>query len=116
MAIIHNLAVLRERIRKLREMPAGWHSGEGEPATRLAADNATAIGGMFMKHGAQGVEAFPERDGGVTVSAYRDRATVEVVCGPKGAFHLTVENRGDIKEDRTMVDLPAVEARIGAWA
>ena len=62
-----------------RLLPDGWHYGRGsapKPETEIWALKLIAL---FSEHGAEAIEAFPDVDGGILVSAYHGGATVDAL-------------------------------------
>ena len=62
-----------------RLLPDGWHYGRGsapKPETEVWALELIAL---FSEQGADAIEAFPDVDGGILVSAYHGGATVDAL-------------------------------------
>ena len=60
-------------------MPAGWHFGQGIAPSSNAAQLAIYLIAQFEHSGAEVIEAFPEADGGILISAYDGDSTVDAL-------------------------------------
>ena len=100
---------IRERIRSFQDLPAGWHYGDGVMIPDHVRDGALKINEMFVRHCAEDIEAFPCADGGILVSGYRGKWTVDVLCRPCGMFDISLEENGILQEDRTDQNLGDLE-------
>ncbi|MCY4326865.1 MAG: hypothetical protein OXC53_04695 [Rhodobacteraceae bacterium] len=67
-------------------------------------DNALKISEMFETHGAEDIEAFPCADGGILVSGYRGKRTVDVLCRPCGMLDISLEEDGIHQDDEDRTD------------
>jgi len=92
---------IRERIRSFQNLPDGWHYGEGVMIPDHVRDDALEISEMFESHEAEDIEAFPCADGGILVSGYRGKRTVDVLCRPCGMLDISMEEDGILQEDET---------------
>src|SRR5437660_1400810 len=81
-----------QKLRRMRELQAGWSHGAGVPVT----DAAIRTGERFVALAFQlqlKVDVFPDPDGGCAVAFYSAENRVEVMVPPTGAepFGLRVE-------------------------
>ena len=93
-----NYAILRE-IHSFKELPEGWHYGEGNPATQHAISMVVRVYVAFVLKGITRIEVFPGIDGGILLSGYHEEETIEVLCGARGEINLLHEVRNEVVHD-----------------
>ena len=64
-------------ISAFRGRPVGWHQGEGRGATAKAEERVVRALRLITRYNSHGIEAFPDFDGGILVSGFRGRETLE---------------------------------------
>ena len=89
---------IADTIRSFANLPAGWHYGTGTGAVHAAVDAALNVNSLLVDYGARNIEVFPDVDGGILVSGYRDRHTLEILCCPDGRMDLVYEVGDEICE------------------
>lgn len=80
-----------EKIRSFRELPDGWHYGEGVCATDTAVELALIMQATLISGKASEVEVFPDVSGGILVAGYYEEETVEIFCKHDGALSFVHE-------------------------
>lgn len=98
-----------DKIRSFRELPEGWHYGEGTRATETAVELALIMQAVLVSGNASEVEVFPDVSGGILVAGYYEEEMVEIFCKHDGAISL-VHEVGE-KVDYAKDDMSAQEAR-----
>ena len=101
------------KIRSFAQLPDGWHYGEGCAATGEAMGVAVEVDALFLMYGADAVEVFPDVDGGILVSGYRESESLEVLCGPSGRLTIVHEVEDEVVADRGDVSIDDAAAYIG---
>lgn len=94
-------------------LPDGWHFGDGIGAVAGAVKLAHAINSLLADYGARNIEVFPCVDGGVLVSGYGSRDTLEVRCHPDGRMDLSHEVDDEQRYWRDAVSISDIEAYLG---
>jgi hypothetical protein len=84
----------------------GWHYGRGTPASSQVATLALSARNSLELLGAEKFEAFPEVDGGILVSAYKDTICVDVLISHNFSINVVVENKDDeiFRKDGLSID------------
>ncbi|MYC28162.1 MAG: hypothetical protein F4X63_09260 [Nitrospira sp. SB0662_bin_26] len=97
---------IRAQIRSFRDLDHGWHYGEGRGATELAIEAALTIHSYFIKYGIREIEVFPDLDGGILVSGYHEKHTLEVFCNQDGHTDIIHETNDEVvhKKKDVMID------------
>ena len=104
---------IRDRIRSFRDLPPGWHYGEGRGATETAVDTALAVHHHFLENGVRKIEVFPDVDGGILVSGYPGQHTVDVLCTPEGHTNLLHEVDDEEVAERDNLPMDELVAYLG---
>ena len=99
---------IRKRILSFTQLPEGWHYGEGRSADECAIELALKVSSLFAHYGADEIEAFPDIEGGVLISGYRDRHVVEVFCDANDRLNLLHEMNDNILCEMENVSLEEV--------
>ena len=109
--------VLEEKIRdticSFANLPDGWHYGTGTGAVHAAVDAALNVNSLLVDCGARNIEVFPDIDGGILVSGYRDRHTLEILCRPDGGMDLVYEVDDDLVNERSSISIDEIEEFLG---
>lgn len=98
---------IQQTIRSFGCLPHGWHYGDGAPAAPDLIALALASVGRLKALGAESLEAFPNLDGGILVSAYRGSVCVDLIIHPGDKVSLLVEDDDTEifeKEDLTLFE------------
>lgn len=108
-------SAISQRIHSFGRLPVGWHYGEGHPATDTAVSVALAVTELLPSR--DDVEAFPGVDGGILLSAYYRKETLEVRCDPDGGVDFWHEINDEVVEEREDVLLAEIVDYVGdlAW-
>lgn len=107
------LSAITQRILSFGSLEAGWHFGEGRPATDRAVSAALAV--LSVLHCYE-VEAFPGVDGGILVAAYHDTEVLEARCEPDGRIGFWHEVSDEAIEERENVRLQEIDNYVGGLA
>ncbi len=102
-----------ETIRSFAKLPDGWHYGTGTGAVDAAVDTALYVNSLLIDYGARNIEAFPAVDGGILVSGYHDRDTLEVLCRPDGGMDFIHEVDDDLVNEQDSVSTNEIEEFLG---
>ena len=102
-----------EQVLSFAKLPDGWHYGTGIGATAEAVVTALEVGRLLLDHEARNVEVFPDIDGGIMVSGYRDRETVDIHCLPRGELEFTHEVDDELRRSESRVSIDQVEEFLG---
>ena len=115
--VVETNDAVSSRIHSFGRLPEGWHYGEGHGATQAAICIALCIGELFAKYNAGEIEVFPDIDGGILVSGYRDNETIEVFCSPRGYMDILHEKDDNAVYDREELSVDDVDAYLRgvAW-
>jgi hypothetical protein len=81
-----------DRLFSFAHLKPGWDYGRGTPITLAVIVEAMQMVHHFAALGAQAVEVFPRNSGGILVSAYQGKMTVEAYLGRDLSVELDVEN------------------------
>ena len=81
---------MRDKIESYRDLPQGWHYGEGEAFSQDVIDRALALESQIRQYGIE-TDAFPGLGGEVLLIAYQDNKTWDVCVEPNGTVTLTGE-------------------------
>ena len=103
----------KRKILSFAELPIGWHYGSGVAATHEAIAAALEIPSLLADAGADAIEAFPDVDGGVLVSGYHDKQTLDVLCDKVGAMTMVYERDDNTMEDPHSVSLDQLREYLG---
>ena len=104
---------MRDQIRSFRDLAPGWHYGEGRGATKLAIKAALSIQSYFVKYGINEIEVFPDIDGGILVSGYHEKHTLEVFCDQDGHTNLLHEINDESHHERDNVPMDEIVEYLG---
>lgn len=104
---------IRDQIHSFRDLALGWHYGEGRGATKLAVEAALTIHSHFIKCDINEIEVFPEIDGGILVSGYHERHTLEVFCDQDGHTNFLHEINDEICYEKDNVPMEKIVEYLG---
>ena len=104
---------IADTIRSFANLPDGWHYGIGTGAVHAAVEAALNVNSLLADYGARSIEVFPDVDGGILVSGYRDRQTLEILCCPDGRMDLVYEKDDEIVNERSSISINEIEEFIG---
>ena len=104
---------IADTIRSFANLPDGWHYGTGTGAVHAAVDAALNVNSLLVDYGARNIEVFPDVDGGILVSGYRDRYTLEILCFPDGRMDLVYEVDDEIVNERSSISITEIEEFLG---
>lgn len=94
---------IRKEIYSCKNLPDGWHFGEGVGATDTAVDTALKVNDLMIANSIETIKVFPEIDGGIMVSGYLKKESLEVLdvsCRPDGTMEMGHEiDNADVFED-----------------
>lgn len=90
---------LQHYIMSFRDLPEGWHYGEGRNAAEPALCEALKILHYFSLHGASAISAYPDIDGGILVIGKYQEHTLEVLCKPSGHTDMLHDIDGTIAHE-----------------
>lgn len=77
-------------------LSVGWNYGRGEPSSLLARNNAIVVASLLIAGGAEEIAVFPDTDGGIMLTGYREDTSADVLCVAGGGFEVTFET-GDVE-------------------
>lgn len=100
-----------QRIHSFGQLPAGWHYGEGDPATDTAV--SVALGVTELLPNRDDVEAFPGVDGGILLAAHYRNETLEVRFDPDGRVDFWHEINDEVVEEQEDVLLAKIVDYVG---
>ena len=88
---------IANRALSFARLPDGWHYGEGRGATEAAVASALKSLSVLDGHGVdeRDIEVFPDIEGGILVSGYPARGSLEIFCRPDGRIDITRETEGE---------------------
>lgn len=104
---------IRDQIRSFRDLAHGWHYGEGRGATELAIETALTIHSHFIEHGITEIEVFPDVNGGILVSGYHEKHTLEVFCNQGGHADILHEINDKVLHERNDVPMDEIVEYLG---
>lgn len=107
---------IAKEIEAFAALPDGWHFGDGIGAVAEAVQSALAVNELLARQGARNIEAFPLIEGGVLISGYGGRDTLEVRCQPDGRMDLAHEIADEEHYWQDAVSLNDIEAYLGGLA
>ena len=104
---------ISEQISSFAKLPDGWHYGSGIGSTTGALITALEVGRLLIDYQARNVEVFPDINGGIIVSGYRDLETVDVNCMPDGALELAYEVNDELRYADNRASIDKIEKFLG---
>ena len=104
---------IADTIRSFANLPDGWHYGTGTGAVHAAVEAALNVNSLLADYGARNIEVFPDVDGGILVSGYRDRKTLEILCCQDGRMDLVYEEYDEIVNERSSISINEIEEFMG---
>ena len=104
---------ISKTIRSFAKLPDGWHYGSGTGAVDIAVDAALNVNSLLVDYGARNIEAFPAVDGGVLVTGYHGRDTLEVLCCPDGEMNLVHEIEDELVDEWSGISIREIEEFLG---
>lgn len=99
--------VTENKIRSFRELPDGWHYGEGVPATEVASDGAISLSREAARLAFFETDAFPGIHGEVMFTVYAGTHYLEFTFELNGSVAFLHERDGeelDYQEDLSLSD------------
>ena len=105
--------VIAEKIRSFVALPDGWHYGTGTAAADSTVDTALSVNSLLVDYGARNIEVFPDVDGGILVSGYRDSDTLEILCHPDGRMDLVYEVDDELMNAQNSISIDEIEEFVG---
>ena len=102
------------KIVSFSRLEPGWHFGDGRPPTPCVTALAIRIANLARLNGATSVEAFPDIDGGVLVSAYCRQDTAEILCRVDGRLEFVYERNDEEVDSATVHSWHDVARLLGA--
>ena len=105
--------VISIEIQSLRNLPDGWHFGEGIGATKVAVETALRINEIFWGLNARNREVFPNIAGGIQVNAYHGDDDIEVLCYHDGHLDLMHVSGEDVIFDKENIALEEISRYLG---
>ena len=85
-----------EKILSFRELPVGWHYGDGAPPTNKTVDAALRLNEEAISSGFEKTNAFPGVEGEIQVTAYTDSLCLEFTIEPGGITFVEEQNGQEI--------------------
>ena len=85
---------IRKQISCFESLQEGWHFGEGVGANEIAVKSALDVYDSMIKNRIEIIKVFPEIDGGIMISGYLKKETLEVLdvsCRPDGTMEMDHE-------------------------
>lgn len=104
---------IRDQIRSFRDLPNGWHYGEGCGATEQAVEAALVMHSKFLKSCIRTIEVFPDVDGGILVAGYIENNTIEVFCDQGGRANLLHEINDEARYEKDDVSIEEIVRYLG---
>ena len=104
---------IAERIRSFSKLQDGWHYGSGIGAVTCAIDGALSISSLLVDYGARNIEAFPDLDGGILVSGYHIRDSLEILCRPDGRIDFAHDVDDERISEQPNVSQETIESYLG---
>ncbi|MCY4227843.1 MAG: hypothetical protein OXF20_09175 [Gammaproteobacteria bacterium] len=91
---------VRREIHALRDLPDGWHFGEGIGAHETVVQVALDVHDSMIANGIENIEVFPAIDGGILISGHFGNEVLDVSCRPDGTMEIDHEVDNVLKEEK----------------
>lgn len=89
-------------------LPDGWAYGYGRASDDQARVNAQLAAALLMASGAEHLNVFPDRDGGVMVTGYRAADSFEILALPGASFDVLYESDRESDDERLVANFAAL--------
>jgi len=106
---------ITNKIFSFQRLPRGWHYGRGRGASSIVASIALAVVAELRSLGVEKFEAFPEVEGEILVSGYRDDVCIDVTVQLTGMLTYVIsKNNVEIAESKKPIAVWELSAKMGA--